>query len=434
MVKIRNVLFSILLITGTLFFAGCDTETDSESPKITVNQPLAGSFFDNGDTIFFHAEISDNTQLTNSEVILVDQDNKPMLASINRVPDTNPYAFSGSYVIDDPLLPGGKYQLRFQATDGVNTTNQFVEINVHELERQLLYPLIVTNPENGKWMVYKLENNHSWQEFYSHTGDYCGSAINSAASLLYMCGVYQKGLTAVQLANGEQLWYVKPEIYHLQRWFEGVSFSYPNLYISCTQGNIRGYDQTGKEIYKSETYPVSIPHLSVTTKNFVIGSFRDDFSNDRYLVAFHHEGGLMIHNKFIQGDVAGLMQIENDRVLVFSNSSGQGEISVYNGADNSLSSLHPFYDGTFYEAAAIDSDNYLVSGSSGNYWYKLSLNSLVPFIPAEINSQIAYDNISHLIFSCVGKLMKVYTFPGAQLTESIALPDTAVDLHLVYNK
>jgi hypothetical protein len=236
------------------------------------------------------------------------------------------------------------------------------------------------------------------------------------------------------LTDGVALWHVKPGFNQTQRWFEGISFNYPKLYVTCTEGDIRGYDKTGNEIYKSEAYTNEVPHLSVTTKNFVVGSFANAFSNERFLVAFHNIGGKMIYNKFIETDVVGLIHTSGDKVLVFGNRNGQGEILLYNGADNSLLSMQLFYEGTFREAATIDTENYMIATSAGLFRYRLSSNSLTPFVPGIINGNIACDNTSQYIYACSGKMLKVYTFPFATLAESYSLPDTIVDLHLVFNK
>jgi hypothetical protein len=142
----------------------------------------------------------------------------------------------------------------------------------------------------------------------------------------------------------------------------------------------------------------------------------------------------MIYTKFIQTDVVELLHANGDNVLVFSNSNGQGEISVYDGSDNSIYMTHSFPDGTFKEAATMDSDNYLVATSVGLYWYRLSNNSLTPFVAKQINGQVACDNTSQLVYTSSGKMLEVYTFPFATLVESYPLPDSLADLHLVFNK
>jgi len=434
MIKTHFYLLIVLVSMVLVTLESCDTNQDNEYPVIVVTQPLANTIYENGDTIRFQAVISDNVKLNTVEISLVDKNNKPVLSTISVTPGKNPFTFNGEYIIDDPLLPFDVYQLRFRAMDAENITNHFVEIQIHELDRIMLYPLIVTHPEAGKWVVYKLANSNLWKEFYTHTGDYCGSAINSAASQLYMCGIYQSGLTAIGLADGVVIWNVKPGFNNTERWFENISFSYPKLYASCTEGNIRGYDKTGVEIYKSDTYANEVARKSVTTKNFIVGSFTNAFSNGRYLAAFHNTGGLLIYSKFIEADVAELIPVTGDKVLVFANKNGQGEILMYNGADNSLLTQHPFYEGTFREAATMDSDNYIISTSAGLFWYHLSINSLTPFVTKIIDGNIACDATTQLIYASSGKTLEVYTFPFASLAESYSLPDTAVDLHLVFNK
>ena len=434
---VKNHAYLILSIASivNLLMAGCDTKKDDEFPVITVSQPLAGTIYEVGDTIKFSALISDNNKLNAVEISLIDnENNKPSLQTISIKPDKNPFTFHGDYVINDPLLAGGKYQLRFRALDDENVTNKFVEIQLIELEQELLYPLIITHPENEKWIAYKMTSGNTWKELYTHTGDFCGSAINSAASLLYMCGIYQSDLTAVKLTDGLPLWNIKPGLNQKLRWFEHLSFSNQVLYASCTEGNIRGYNKSGTETYKSGIYANMIPGVSALTKNYLVASFTDVFSTERFLVAFHNTGGLLIYTKFIQTEVVELLHATADKVLVFSNSNGKGEISVYDGSDNSIYMTHTFPDGTFKEAATMDTDNYLVATSAGLYWYRLSNNSLTPFVAKQINGHIACDYTSQLVYTSSGKMLEVYSFPFASLVESYALPDTLADLHLVFNK
>jgi hypothetical protein len=434
MVKIRAIFFVISISIAIAFIQGCKDNEDLVYPEISVSQPLNGDNFENGDTISFQVTFRDNSELLSAEVVLVDKNNIAVLPNLNLVPDKNPFSVIGSYIISDPLLPGGVYQLRFRASDGTNVTNRFIDIQIYEMDRQLLYPLIVTQPASNQWTAYKLTGTDTWKEIFSYTGDYLGSAVNSAASQFYTCGISQSDLTAVKLPEGGFLWNVKPEIHQSLRWFEGITFTDNMLYISCAEGNIRGYDKTGNEIYKTETYQNAIPSLSVKTQNFVVAYFKDNFSNRNLLVAFHNEGGKMIHNKFILTGPIGLHHLNNDKVLVFSNNNGEGEISMYNGMDNSFSSLHKFQEGTFFETAAMDSDNYIISGSSGLFWYRMSKNSLISIAPDLINCQLACDPIDQLIYTGHNSTLKVLDFATASVIKSYALPGPVVDLHLVYNK
>jgi hypothetical protein len=434
MVKISTTFFILFFATAIAFIQGCGDEEDDVYPEISVSQPLSGENFENGDTISFQATFSDNAKLQSVEIVLVDKNNIAVLPNLSLVPDKNPFIVKGTYIISDPLLPGGVYQLRFRASDGTNVTNHFVDIQIYEMDRQLLYPLIVTHPENSRWTAYRLTVANTWKEIFSHTGDYLGSAVNSAASQFYTCGIAQSDLTAVKLPEGGFLWNVKPEIHQSLRWFEGITFNNNMLYISCAEGNIRGYDKTGNEIYKTETFKNAIPSLSVTTKNYVVAYFRDNFSNSNMLIAFHNEGGKMIHNKFILTGPIGLHHLNNDKVLVFSNSNEEGEISIYNGMDNTFGSLYKFLEGTFFETAALDSDNFIISGSSGLFWYRMSKNSLISIAPDLINCQIACDPVDQLIYASHNSMLNVLDFSTASVIQSYTLPGPVVDLHLVYNK
>ena len=417
-----------------LLISACDTKVDFGYPEINVMQPLPERIYQNGDTIKFRAEFSDNNQLANIELLLVNQDNKPMLPVVSLIPDQNPYILEGDYILSDPMLPDGSYYIRFHASNGKNTTNQFVAVQIYGLEREMLYPIVVTHQGSDTWEAYKLAKNDEWLKFYTHNGDYAGCAINSTESQFYISGNSISNLSSVKLPEGALQWNVKPVYYQSHNWFGGLEFCYPNLYVSCAEGNIRGYNKSGNEIYKSETFPNAEPSLLVATKNFLVGAFADAFSSDRFLVAFHYPGGKMFSNKFFHGEIIGLLYTSSEKILVFSNSDGEGSISQYNATDNSLSVLHPFYSGVFIDAAKMDSDNYIISSSSGIYLYCISNNSLTPLVPEIKNAKIACDNTSQQFYSCSGIEMLVYSFPIPVLQSKIPLPDTIVDFHLVFNK
>ncbi len=426
-----------LLISGILLIIiafSCKNDTDYGYPEISVSKPLPGSFYENGDTIKFQADFSDDNKLTSIEVMLVDMDNKPVLPVVNITPNKNPYSFQGDYYINDPTLPSGRYYLRFQASNGNNVTNKFVEVQLFELMKEMLYPIIVTHPETDIWFAYRLENDIKWVKCFTQTGDYTGCAVNSAGSQFYMCGNSISNLSSIRLPDGFLQWDVKPVYYQSNNWFGGIEFSYPNLFVSCAEGNIRGYNKTGNEIYKSETFHHAEPRLLVSTNNYVIAEFVDAFSSDKFLVTFHNPGGKMFGSKFFEGNVIDLIHTTGEKILVFSNLEGQGSISQYDATYNTLSTLHPFYSGVFIDAAKMDNDNYIISSSAGIYLYRLSNNSLTPLLSDFKDAKIECNTVSQQFYTCSANEMRVYSFPNPVLLQSIPLPDTVVDFHLVYNK
>jgi len=426
--------FSLMLGSGVLFQVGCKPDPDDIYPQINVLQPSIGQIFSNGDTIKLNATFSDNEQLEKIQVSLMDQDNKPMLATLSPVATANPFSFQSDYIIDDPLLPGGVYQLRFQASDGNNITNKFIEIQIQELPRRLLYPLVVTRSANSGLGVWALENWKTWRNIYSSDGDVEGSAVNSSNSQFYLCGRWKNGLSALHLPDGKILWHIEARPNPVHRWVEGVSFSWPMLYVSYYEGFICGYNPSGNEIYKSEIFPTAIPTKTVFTKNFIVGSFIDELSSLKYLVSFHNQGGKLIFSKFITDMVVSMFCPGSDDVVIFANAGGVGKISLYESDENTLLFQHAFDEGIFYGAADMDKDNYLISTSTGLFWYRLSNNSLSKFASTKANTKIVCDNTRMLVYAGTGKTMDVYDFPDGTLLESYDLPDTLINIHLVFNK
>lgn len=426
--------FVFLILLIQVCIAGCKETEDDQYPEISVLSPSAGTVFQNGDTIYFKAVCSDNTTMVSISLQLVDKDNKPALKTLFTSASTNPFTFEGSYILDDPQMRGDLYYLRFQCSDGINVTNQFTQIQILESNPELLYPIIVTQPEASSWNAYRLLADGKWRKFATHTGDYCGSAVNSAASQFYFCGKYQSDLQAVKMPDGAPAWNVKPGFSPHFRWFEGIVSEQTYVYTSCYEGNIRGYDNTGNEKYKSETFLSAYPHISVLTNNFVIGSFINDYNTNKYLIVFHNEGGKMIYNKFITENIVGLLHTTSDKVLLFSNKNQTGSISVYNGADNTLSPLKVIPEGTIFDVAEMSSDYYFISTSAGIFLYRYSKNSISTFTNKTINSPIACDPLEKQLYVGMNQHFDIYTYPSGELVLSLNTPETVIDLHLLFNK
>jgi hypothetical protein len=433
----KFILFLLaLLIPAALCLTAtsCSHDDDTVSPLVNPTLPLPGTVYENGDTIHLEANFSDNMHLLSVEAVLVNTDNKPMLANLSFEPGSNPFKLRADYIINDPTLPGGTYHVRFRAYDGVNVTNRFVEVRIHELPRKFLYPLVVTSPEPNQWKAFRLPDNGDWKAVGDLAGDYCGSAVNSPGMQICLSGVYTSGLASFNLPEGLPIWTVKPAFSDKNRWFEAITFRYPNFYTACNDGALRGYDRSGHEIYKSGAFTQGVPYQVAASSTFVMGAYRDAFSNDRFLTAFHYPGGLMTWNQFFEDDVVALVPAGDNKMLIFSNQGDESQISLFNGTDQSFSVIHPLSEGRFYAAAAMDDENFLVSSSNGILLYQMALNSLTPFNPNAGYRQIACDDLSYEVYACRDNQLDILNFPGGELQRSIPLPDTAVDLHLLFNK
>lgn len=434
MYKAGYILLSVSWLLLLVAAVSCREKGDDSYPTVKVIQPQGGSTYSFGDTLHFKAVFTDDRQITNAELEIVDMDNKPVMYTVSISPGQNPFTFEGEYYINDPMLTGGPYQLRFRATDGSNVSNSFVPVSIFETARDFLYPLVVTGGGQGNHTIYRLTADSGWVNIGSFDGEYGASAVNSPARQFYYSGTYNSYLQALRLPHGAPLWNVKSMNHQSQRWFEYMSFEYPYLYVAVAEGNVRAINKTGDEIYKTATFKNAFPGCMAVTQNFLLTGFKDDFSNDRFLVANHISGGGFIYSKFMTGVVAGIVATGGDEAIVFSNNDAGGEISFYNGQDNSLALIHPFAEGNFTKVLKMDDNNLIVSATTGLYRYQISNNSLTTFVSASKAAPFAVDDINRLVYVCNGKTLEVYSFPFTNLIESYSLPDSAIAIHTVYTK
>jgi len=425
--------FFISVVLIEMLACGCHENKDAGFPVIKIDKPSRDTHYQFGDTIRFQAELSDASQITSIEVQLMDGDNKPMMPVVSASPGKPQFTFKGEYVLNDPQLPNGTYQLRFRASNGENLTNQFLQLQYQELEKELLFPLVILHPDPNRWVAYKFVNNQ-WQQVCVHTGDFSGSAVNAADTVLYMCGDYNSKLSAIRLRDGLELWNVSPTMFQSSHWFGDVALANSKLYVGCAEGTMKAYNKSGTEVFKSVKYASASPVKCVVTDNLVIGFFVNTYDSQKHFVAFHNTGGALLDTKFYSGDVVQMMHTNGDEALIVANKDGHGEILQYMRYSDSIIGLKKFYGGVFCSAVMVDSNTLLVSSNIGIYTYHISSNVLEPFASAPVSAILGYDDVLQEVYACYGKKLDVFSYPHPSLIRSVVLPDTAVRLHLVFNK
>jgi hypothetical protein len=418
---------------GLLLFS-CRQEPDPVSPKINVFFPSAGNIFNVGDTIHLSAEFSDNSALHSLRVTLIDEEQRPCLPAISVESPSNPFTLTADYPIDNLLLESGTYELQFQASDGVNTTNVYIKTGLAGIPKEFLYPLILTSQGSNMVNAYAFTEPASWNKIYSQQGDFAGSALNSAYRQLYVSGSSKSHLNAWSLQENRVLWTVPIEYYPHGHWFESVNFEESMLFVSYYEGPVRGFDRTGNMLLETEIRNPYYPVRTCVSGKLIAAALKNKADHSTALGFYYRSSGKLKSLKSPAPDIQGMAPLDENRLLTFGNKDGDMVISLYDTRFDEYSELKRMPGESAFSVASLNNDNCFISGLHQLYWYRYSSNSLVDFGNPISKAHLACEPISQEIYAGSGKNLFVYSFPDGILRRSIPLPDSLLDIELLYTK
>ncbi len=415
-------------------FGDCKRDGDQEPPVITVSAPNEGRIYQVTDIIHISAIFRDNERLTSVKLTLMDAENRPALPSVSLEPSTKQYTLTSDYPIDNPELKSGIYELDFQASDGFNTTNVFVKISLVELPRVFSYPVIVTRPQPAKLNVFRLSESGDWAKIFSQQGDYAGSAVNSHYQQFYLSGASDGNLTAWNLKDNFVIWSKAAEQLPDGQWFESLSYLDPLLYVSYHDGSIKAFDKTGTTAITSEIVTPYFPVKTSLSGNYLAAALHSTHDQGWALGIYYSQSGKLKAIQSPAPEIRGIYPLDTYRLLTFGNLWGNGSVNLYDLRYDQFTDVKLIPGDTLFSISAMDTDNYFISGLHGVYWFRYSDNSLVEFAACSGKARLACEDLNREVFIGAGKKLLVYSFPDGILQQILNVPDSILDVHLLYNK
>jgi hypothetical protein len=413
---------------------GCNKESDTNSPSITILAPVKGSVYSVYDTIRISAVIKDESKLESVKVTLLDQDQKPVLGSQVFKPTTSDYIVKSTLPINDIHLKGGRYSLQVKAYDGTNFTNAYSDIFINEIPLALKSILLVTRAGNYGTDISMLSEGGVWRKIIMVTGDYNTSDINSYDQVIYTAGALSGDLNAVALPEGNVAWQVPLLSSPPYRYFEDVLFSWPLLYVAYYDGYVYGYQHNGTVVYSTNTTLNYYPEKLGLVSNTLLAWLHSKTGNVSLLAAYYLASGSMMQSVNIPIDVIAFENEDNDNVLVFGNVEGTGKIMEYTLSQNNLRFLHDFPDGRIGNVARMDNQNFFITGDQAIHRYIRPTNTLVEYIPGTPSKTIDFDIVNQQLYAISNhNLIAFDVFTHSQVL-NISVTDSVLALHLLYNK
>jgi len=433
--KAEGILLILILLSFTGgFFSACREQKDEVWPEVVIDSPPANSYYTPGDTILLKAVFSDDVTLSYVKVSLVDAYDNPVIAPVSLTPTTNPYQLNAEMVIDDASLKGGIYNLRFQACDGVNTTSKYVKVNLDELERQLLYSVVVTKEGSNQVRILRSDTSDAFHSIYLYQGDYAASDVSTAFGMLFFSGKTMTDLQAFSLTENRILWSVPCEQSPTGHWFETLEFGYPWLFTSQYDGYVRGYDRYGVQQFKSQPVANNFAELISTMQDYVLASLKEYSTDNRQLAVFHVSGGKLLDLQPLNFVPVGFAKAGTNKVFVFGNEGNDGVIAIYDLNESTLAVINRVRGKNIYSVDSMSDNVFYLSAGDELFRYTYLNNSVFPIVPGFENGKITCESLNDKLYVASGNTLFLVNAQNGSVDTSWQFNGELLDVHLVYNK
>lgn len=432
--QLRFALSFLSLLMILIFNYSCKKPTDEVAPVITFTSPQTGSEFEIYDTILVKAVVTDNEKITYISVSLTDGENNILFSQEAYYEDKTRIEPDMNLIIDNNQLLSGTYYIRIIASDGTNIIDNFREIQIYELEREFKYPVIITLGDAGKSNAYAYKNQ-SWDLIQAFESSVEHSDISSAYKQLYITGPNAVGLKAIDLTDNKIAWQAVNQQHITGKWFTGIDFQYPNIFISTVDGNIRALDKTGNnkqlKVCNSGTYASYIQ----SGDNKVFATSTLTYPETYYVSAYYSGNSTPFVTTPVSEKPVAFKYLSDNKLLVCTNNNDKGTLWMFNSANSVISKLRSL-DEAIADVTQISSEVLLVSTNKNVYSYGIQANSLVNIFTSPITASmtLAYNSVDQQVYVGVDNKIYIINFPESTVAGQITAPEDVTRILLLYNK
>ena len=420
-------LFLSVPIVLVLAISSCK-DKDELPPDISILTPSEGTIYSVYDTVFTSFEISDETQLTQASVELVNSNFIPV------TPKTVVQNYNGSaaLVIDDKLLETGDYYVLITALDGTNETREFRKIKVVALpkERRAIY--VGTGAASGNATVWKIDSLFQQPSLWIQPGqDMFKLCVDSKYDQLTLAGFFSTGLRTYDINSRTLAW--SDDVFSVsqtQRYMDLTCFN-SSVFTTIYDREIRSYSQLGTLTMNIPTEEYR-PEEIYTDGNYLLVDMNLVGDNRNILNVYNFLTRALIWQTEFQADIVSVCPLEGDEVLIFGNANDQAKVFHFDMGSNTWWEPRELPQGRVLKAVATEGNRFVISHDNGLYSYTYSPNYLNQ-IRAGYFQDVSFDTDNGTIIAANDNVLEVMT-PIGQTINTISLNDSIVSFDIHYTR
>jgi hypothetical protein len=432
--NLRFAVTFIVLCILLIFNYSCKKPKDEVAPVITFTSPQSGAEYDIYDTIHVKANVTDNERVEYISVTLTNNENNILFSQEAYYENKSKVEPDLSLIIDDNQLESGIYYIRIIASDGINIIDNFREIRINEIYPEMKYPVIITAANSGKCSAWAYKNQ-SWSLIQAFQDTIEHSELASAFNQLYVSGKSSVGFKTIDLTDNKTEWQAVNQQHISGKWFTGIDFQYPYVFLSSVDGNIRALDKSGNvmqlKVCNSGTYAGFVQ----SSNNKVFATSTLPFPETYYISAFYTGNNVPSLTTPIAEKPVALKYLTDNKLLVCSGKDSKSTLWSFDGATSVLSKLRTI-DEVINDVALISSNVVLLATNGNVYTYDISANSLINVYSSQINTytSVAYNYVDQQIYIGSNDQIKIINYPENTVAGLITTPEIVTDVMLLFNK
>lgn len=432
------MMYMAVLLT---FLFSCRKNKDVNPPVITLAEPLNNWPVDAGNSIHIKGSVSDDQKLEYVYVKVLSLDgNVQLIEPLSIAIDNNKANIDQYVTVGDLHTTSGTYQVVVEAFDGVNKKKVYRDILVTEIPRELKKIIIVKKAGSG-FACDSLVGG-SLTTFLTRTSDFSSAAINNYAQFLYLSGRKSGVTEAFDLRTNLPLWSITADVPA-----SGVPLFYFNefnthentFWVSVAAsgaGRLKSYGLTGvvsKNIGMQTGHYASA--MCSTSNGFIVAEEPLSSGGTTYLSVYFKTGfGLEYTEPSPIADIVKLFELSSNEWLVLGNTSGQGELRIYNTFTHGFWEQVSIPIGKIVDAIQVNSDQYIIAHETGLLKFEHATSNLVNLTTGNISQQLIFDSYSQQLYSCEGNQLKTYHLITGLELSSITVTDSIRTVLIHYNK
>jgi hypothetical protein len=428
----RIILFVFVLLSVLL---SCSRSSDEQPPEITILQPASIVNASTYDTLHLELKFTDNEQLTECVVRVVNTALVPVFPSVVQALSGREQTILLNYLLDDPRVASGNCYIEVQLSDGNNTVRKFSQLQFTQVPRALKGFCFVTQPQAFQTQVYRSDTSWQPQQFAQYNHDFGDMALSSWWQQVYVSGSNNGTLHGEPLSTQVSPWQFTVAQGPPSAWRSLCEFDRRLWAAQYGAEKVRAFESNGVSAYNVSCSAGMRPYKIGRTGRYIITAEHDASATQRQLAVYDAPAGGALQQYPLALDVVAIVPKDSVSVFVYGNNAGQGYIYLYDCLANTIWQPYTLPAGTvLLSACTVNSNTQLLSFANGTIsTFTMNPVGVIPWHTGTPAQAVRYDYENNYVFAAEGTSINIYNFSGAQLIQTVAAGSAVIDLELWYS-
>jgi len=422
---------SIPAIIITLFLYSCEKEEDLPA-FIEFIRPDPHTLVKAGDSIWIEALVSDDNDLNFISIQLLDGNGYPASTPLVYYPGNKDFHINTLYHINKSNLESGNYLLTIHANDGKNSTKLAREIEIQglPLQRQKIISLCL----NGSSLqVIETDSASGFSVLNTFGFGYLSSSVSSGSHSISMITPSNPGFVIIETNDGSIRHQMPPPCPISQPCYTYLHFQNELNFISHTDGKVIGYDDFGNQKFSIQEQGFFRSGASILNGNYFYSEIYYPGASLNKIGTFFYPGGAQRQEAVIDLDVLCFFNKAADELYVFGTRNGHFVLSSFNRQTNRMTQIRDFGNIHVYAVHEEENGSFFILTAQGILNYRVDQNQLTS-VSNWVSTQLSYDPLNNEYFIADRNLLRVLDAGNFMEKKHYVLPDSIVNIHIVYNR